>query len=103
MAGKKRSNSIPMMSSPENVEQEMIALAVNQARKQLLEGVAPASTVNYYLKLAGTRETLERDILSKQAALLEAKANNINNSEDEKQAYLDAIDAIKNYQYTKVN
>jgi hypothetical protein len=80
-----------------SVEQELISLAVKQARQQLIDGTAPASTVNYFLKLAGTREVIEREMLEKQVALLEAKADSIKRSEVETQAYLDAIDAIKHY------
>ena len=83
--------------TPDSIEQELISLAIAQAKKQLQEGTAPASTVNYFLKLAGSREVIERQMLEKQIALLQAKAENIHRSEGETQAYLDAIEAIKNY------
>ena len=88
---------------PINIEKKAIALAYETAIEQMENGTAPASTVNYFLKIGGSREYIERDMLSKQTELLEVKANNIKNSEGEKQAYLDAIDAIKNYSYDKMS
>lgn len=82
---------------PDTIEQEMIGLAVEQAREQLKNKTAPASTVNYYLKLASSRERIERDMMKNQMALLKAKADNIEEGRSEKQAYLDAIEAIKSY------
>ncbi len=90
-------------SNPEAVEQEMIYLAINQAKMQLEQGIAPASTVNYFLKLASSREKIEQEMLAKQISLLEAKVENIKNSEVETQTYLDAIEAIKKYGYSGIN
>lgn len=89
--------------SPEAVEQEMISLAIQQAKKQLQNGTAPASTVNYYLKLGSSREKIERNMIENQVELLKAKADNIKNSKEETQTYLDAIEAIKSYGYVKAS
>ena len=90
-------------SSKKLMEEELQALAMDLARKQLKEGTAPASTVNFYLKMASSREETERQLINKQVELLEAKANNIKRSEDEAKAYRDAIDAIKSYAYNKTH
>ena len=88
-------------TSLKEAEDELIALALDQAREQLKNGTASASTLNYYLKLAGTRERIEREVLETQIKLLEAKARSIERSETETQAYLDAIEVMKNYGYQK--
>lgn len=85
------------------VEEEMISLAIEQAKKQLKNGTAPASTVNFYLKMASSRERIERELIDNQVSLLQAKVDNIKNNEGEAQAYKEAIDAIKNYGYSKVH
>lgn len=85
------------------VEEEMISLAIEQARTQLKNGTAPASTVNFYLKMASSRERIERELIDNQVSLLQAKVDNIKNNEGEAQAYREAIDAIKSYGYNKVN
>jgi hypothetical protein len=84
-------------TSPENREQQLIALAVNLAEKQLREGTASPSVINHYLKMASTRETIERDILEKQAKLIEAKAQSIVKAKEQEELTKAALDAMKNY------
>ncbi len=88
-------------TSLKDAEDELIALALDQAREQLRNGTASPSTLNYYLKLAGSRERIEREVMEHQIKLLEAKARSIERSETETQAYLDAIEIMKNYGYQK--
>lgn len=92
-----------VIKNPDDIENEMISLAMKQAKKQLENGTAPASTVNYLLKLGSSRERIEREVIKNQAALLQAKADSIEEGKSEKQAYLDAIDAIKNYGSKSIN
>ena len=63
--------------TPEARENQMIALAVDLAEKQLLEGTASSQVITHYLKLGTTKEKLEREILEKQKALIEAKTENL--------------------------
>ena len=80
-------------------EQELISLAMDQAERQLREGTAPASTVNYFLKLASDENRIRNEMIREQTALLQAKVENIKSSQDEVRIYQEAIDAIKNYGY----
>lgn len=84
-------------SSPEAREQQLVNLAVNLAEKQLLDGTASPSVINHFLKIASTRETIEREILAKQAAFLEAKSKSIGESKDAEKLAKAAIEAMKNY------
>lgn len=84
-------------SDPELREKQLINLAVNLAEKQLTDGTAGPSIINHYLKLASRRETIEREILERQAELISAKANAITNSKQAEQTAQMAIDAMKNY------
>ena len=45
--------------TPEARENQMIALAVDLAEKQLLEGTASSQVITHYLKLGTTKEKLE--------------------------------------------
>ena len=63
--------------TPEARENQMIALAVDLAEKQLLEGTASSQVITHYLKLGTTKEKLEREILEKQKELIEAKTENL--------------------------
>ena len=78
-------------------EQEMIALAVNLAEKQLREGTASAQVITHYLKMATEKERLEREILQEQKKLVEAKTNNLKNSETSKALFDEAMDAFARY------
>lgn len=84
-------------SNPENREKQLVSLAVDLAEKQLRDGSASAAVMTHYLKIGSNRETLEREILEKQAAFLEAKAKSMDSSKDAQQLAKDAIEAMKNY------
>lgn len=46
--------------SVEARENQMIALAVDLAEKQLMEGTASSQVITHYLKLGSTKERLEK-------------------------------------------
>lgn len=85
------------------LEEEMISLAIEQARQQLKNGTASASTVNFYLKMASSREHIERELIENQVSLLQAKADNIKKNDGEAEAYKEVIEALKDYSYRKIN
>lgn len=78
-------------------EQEMIALAVDLAEKQLREGTASSQVITHYLKLGSTREKIEKDILKEQKKLVMAKTEQVESSQDIKQLYMEAMEAFKSY------
>ena len=75
----------------------MIALAVDLAEKQLLEGTASSQVITHYLKLGSTKERIEREILEKQKALIEAKTESLQSTKRIEELYTNAINAMKNY------
>lgn len=84
-------------TTPESREAQLVNAAINLAEKQLLDGTASAAVITHYLKIATKREVMEREILGKQAKLLEAKANSIESSKDTKEMYEKAIESMKKY------
>lgn len=96
MTPKKVRESRPA-SDPEARERQLVSLAVDLAEKQLREGTASAAVMTHYLKMAGRRETLEREILEKQSRLMEAKASNLNKDDDQTKIAKEAIDALSTY------
>jgi type I restriction-modification system DNA methylase subunit len=84
-------------TTPEGREQQLIALAVNLAEKQLRDGSASPSVINHYLKMASRREVLERDILEKQSKLIDVKAQSIVNDKDQEQFAKAALEAMRKY------
>lgn len=78
-------------------ENQMIALAVDLAEKQLQEGTASSQVITHYLKLGSTREKLEREKLIEENRLLRAKAKAIDDEGELKAIYKDAIKAFRVY------
>lgn len=83
--------------SPEARENQMISLAVDLAEKQLLEGTASSQVITHFLKLATTREKIEKEILEKQKELISAKTEAIHSQKRVEELYIDALNAMKDY------
>lgn len=84
-------------TTPEARENQMIALAVDLAEKQLREGTASSQVITHYLKLGSTKEKLEKEILEKQKELITAKTENLQSAKRIEELYSDAIAALKEY------
>lgn len=87
----------PPALTPEAREKQMIALAVDEAERLMLEHKAPASIINHYLKLASSRNELEKEKLVHENALLEAKTEAIKEAQNLESMYQDAINAMMSY------
>lgn len=83
--------------TPEARENQMIALAVNLAEKQLREGTASAQVITHYLKLGSTKAQTEKEILEKEKELITAKTENLKSAKRVEELYQEAIDAIRIY------
>lgn len=83
--------------TPEARENQMIALAVDLAEKQLLEGTASSQVITHFLKLATSRERLEREKLEKENELLRAKTEAIESAKRVEELYSDALRAMRSY------
>ena len=75
----------------------MIALAVDLAEKQLIEGTASSQVITHFLKLATSRERLEREKLEKENELLRAKTEAIESAKRVEELYSDALRAMRSY------
>ena len=84
-------------ATPEARENQMIALAVDLAEKQLIEGTASSQVITHYLKLATTKEKIEREILEKQKELIVAKTENLQSAKRIEELYSNALKAMQNY------
>ena len=84
-------------TTPEARENQLIALAVDLAEKQLIEGTASSQVITHYLKLATTKEKIEREILEKQKELIVAKTENLQSAKRIEELYSNALKAMQNY------
>lgn len=83
--------------TPEADEQQMIALAMDCARKQLSDGTASSQVITHFLKLATTKAQLEIEKTKAENELLKAKTKSIADEGEYKQLVADAITAFRNY------
>lgn len=83
--------------TPESRENQMIALAIDTAERQMMEGTASSQVITHFLKLGTEKERLEREKLRRENIVLEAKAKAYESSERIEELYKNAIDAMKGY------
>lgn len=83
--------------TPEGREDQMIGLAVDLAEKQLREGTASSQVITHFLKLATTRESLEREKLRHENELLKAKTEVLQSAKHVEELYEKAIAAMRSY------
>lgn len=86
--------------SPEARENQMIALAVDLAEQQLIDGTASAQVITHFLKLGTTKTELEKEKIRKETELLGAKIQMTDSIEEQKKLAEDAIKAMRNYSGT---
>lgn len=83
--------------SLENREQQLIALAVDLAEKQMREGTASSQLITHYLKLATTKEKIEQETMLANQKLIMAKVENLQSAARIEELYSEAISAMKRY------
>lgn len=83
--------------TPESRENQLIALAVDLAEKQLREGTASSQVITHYLKLGSTTARIEKQILERQKDLITAKTEEIQSRKRTDELYADAMKAMRRY------
>lgn len=84
-------------ASPEERENQLIALATDLAERQLIEGTAKSQVIVHYLKLGSTKERLEKEILEQQKELMAAKTEAIQSAKRVEELYANAMSAMRRY------
>lgn len=82
---------------PEARENQMIALAVDLAEQQLIEGTASSQVITHFLKLGTTKAELEKEKLRRENEVLSAKAKAYQSGEEMKELCEKAIKAMRDY------
>ena len=83
--------------TPEARENQMIALAVDLAEQQLIDGTASSQVITHYLKLGTTRERLEKEKVENENKLLLAKVKALESAERTGAMYEEALRAMRSY------
>lgn len=87
----------PPATTPEGRENQLIALAVDLAERQLSEGTASSQVVTHFLKLGTTRERLEQERISQENELLRAKVEDMATKKHIEELYESALNAMRSY------
>lgn len=90
-------------ATPQERENQLISLAVDLAEQQLREGTASTAVITHYLKLATTREQLERERLQYEGEMLRAKAEALGSMARSEELYNEALAAFTSYQPTNTD
>lgn len=86
--------------TPEAEESQMISLAVDLAKKRLIEGTASSQEIIHYLKLATPKHQLEIEKLEKENELLRAKTAALESTARIEELYMEAMKAMSEYRGT---
>lgn len=78
-------------------EQQLVAMAVDLAEKQIREGTASSQVITHFLKLGTTRERLEQEKLRRENLLLESRTDEIAQKGRIEELYKDALNAMREY------
>lgn len=78
-------------------EDQLISLAIDRAEEQLRDGTASSQVIVHFLKLASTRERIEKEILEKQKELMTAKTEALQAQQTVKELYSEALEAFRRY------
>ena len=84
-------------TTPDGRENQLVALAVDLAEKQIREGTVSSQVLTHYLKLGSSRERLEQERLRRENHLLEAKAEAMASAKRVEELYGKALNAMRNY------
>lgn len=87
----------PPGRTPEARENQMIALAMDEAEKRLRDGTASSQILTHYLKLATVKERKELEILEAKKRLYNAKAEAYDASKKSEELYEKVLEAMKIY------
>ena len=78
-------------------EQQLISMAVDLAERKFMDGTASNQLIIHYLKLATTREQLEKAKIEKEILQLDAKTQAIQSTARLEELFLKATNAMKSY------
>ena len=83
--------------TPEARENQMIALAIDKVEERMLNGTASSQEYVHFLKLASSREHLEKEKTKLELELVKAKTENLQSAKRMEEVYEKALDAMRTY------
>jgi len=92
-----QSRKLPPAKTPEARENQLVAMAVDLAEKQLRDGTATSQVITHFLKMGSTKEKIEKEILEKQKELITAKTEALKSQKRIEDLYANALNAMRRY------
>lgn len=102
MAAKRRSDEEARSrrkpaTTPEELESQMIALAHDEAERQIRSGNASSQVLTHFLKLGSSRERLEQERIRHENELSQVKREAMQRADRMETLMEDAIKAMRSY------
>lgn len=91
---------MPRALTPEGREDQIIAYAMDVAEERILNGTASDGLLIQFLKQGSSKERLEREIMTEQKKLIEAKTEAIESAKRVEELYREALKAMRTYSGT---
>jgi hypothetical protein len=90
---KKRSPAL----TEEGREKQMIAMAIDLAEQQLLDGTASSQVITHFLKLGTEKAKLENEKLKAENEMLKAKKEALESTQRMEELYTKAVESMRKY------
>ena len=90
-------------TTPEAVESEMIALAMDVAREQMENRTVSSQVLTHFVKAGAMKNSLERKKLELELELVKAKTESIKSQKNVEELMKQALDAMKTYSGSGLN
>lgn len=87
----------PAATTLDGREKQLVALATDEAERQMRAGTASAQVVTHFLKLGSTRERLEQERIAHENELLVAKREALASQARVEELYKTALQAMQRY------
>lgn len=84
-------------TTPEGRENQIVAMAVDLAERQIADGTASAQVITHFLKMGSTREKLEQERLHEEVSLKRAQREQLESQARVEELYTKALDAMRGY------
>lgn len=84
-------------TTPAARERQLISLAIDVAEEQMRRGTASAQVITHYLKLASSKEDLEKEKLANENKLLKARVESLSSGQRTEELYKKALQAMRAY------
>ena len=84
-------------TTPDGRENQMIALSMDLAERQLRDGTASSQVMVHFLKLGSSREKLEQERIAREVELAGAKIEIMQSQKRIEELYGEALNAMRSY------